>query len=247
MQNRETVTDSNESKYKSPVLLFTHHACLKKIAIMPEVTCRSARLLRSIHPSFLLSADDARASTDMLTRRCIRLLPSMLAHGHVTCGRFRWLTALHGLVLLPSSVSAVQPLRLPLLFSLPDIDILNTVVVLWCLSALTHFDSGPFSPSLPSPALPLPTAMSLCRVIVCVCMGLHASHMKGWLWLTSQRRRKEGLGGSASRPTLMVNPVVSLLCVRVGVRARVCCVVKFNTKKMMMTIINIPHDDTANI
>lgn len=52
--------------------------------------------------------------------------------------------------------------------------------------------------------------MSLCCAVVSECMGLHALHMKGWLWLTLLRRRKEGLGGSASRPTLMVNFVVSL-------------------------------------
>lgn len=51
--------------------------------------------------------------------------------------------------------------------------------------------------------------MSLRCAIVSECMGLHALHMKGWLWLTSPRRRKEGLGGSASRLTLMVNPAFS--------------------------------------
>ena len=98
-----------------------------------------------------------------------------------------------------------RPLWLLLLLSLLDIDILNTVVVLWCLSALTHFDSSPFSP-------PPPPTMSLCCAVVSECMDLHVLHMKGWLWLTLLRRRKEGLGGSASRPTLMVNPVLSLQC-----------------------------------
>lgn len=120
----------------------------------------------------------------------------------------------------------LQPLWLLLVLSLLDIDILDTIVVLWCLSALTHFDSSTFSPP-----------MSLCCAIVSECMGLHALHMKGWLWLTLLRRRKEGLGGSASRPTLMVNPVVSLqcslallyLCVCLCVHMSVCvcvCVLK---------------------
>lgn len=109
------------------------------------------------------------------------------------------------------SPQCLQPLWLLLLLSLLDIDILNTVVVLWCLSALTHFDSSPFSP-----------LMSLCCAVVSECMGLHALHMKGWLWLTLLRRRKEGLGGSASRPTLMVNPVVSLLCFLALVYLCVC-------------------------
>lgn len=103
----------------------------------------------------------------------------MLVQGAATFRCFLWLTALD-VVLLPSSVSAVWLL---LLLSLLNIDILKTVVVLWCLSALTHFDSSPFSP----PHVPL-----LCR---CVWMHWLACITHEGVTLADLTEKKKGRFG----------------------------------------------------
>ena len=133
------------------------------------------------HPSWLLvSVDDTWAPTNMLACKCFNLHCSMLVQGLVTCRHFLWLTALH-VILLPSSVSAAPwlLLRLPLL----DIDILKTVVVLWCLCALTHFDSNPFS----TPHVPL-----LCR---CVWMHGFACITHEGVTLADLTEKKKGRFG----------------------------------------------------
>lgn len=128
----------------------------------------------------------------------------MLVQGLVTCRRFQWLTALHVVVLLPSSVSAApcgSCCSCHCWILICWILLLSCgACLLWPILIAVH--SRP--------------PMFLCCAVVSQCMDLHALHMKGWLWLTLLRRRKEGLGGSASRPTLMVNPVVfppALVCV----------------------------------
>lgn len=71
---------------------------------------------------------------------CFRLHCHVLASDQSTCRRSFPCGCSCALL------SVCRPPWLPPLLSLLDIDILNTVVVLWCLSALTHFDSSPFSP-----------------------------------------------------------------------------------------------------